>query len=607
MRALLYCRVSSDHQREMGTIESQREALLAYARAQGWEITAVEADDGLTGAIPPWERPGMSRVMEAARRKTVDVIVVYAIDRIARDDNNVDFALVRKDLMKWGVRLATPKGVLNFDRPEDRLNQDILSALASYERHQIKDRTVRGRRAAILKGGRPLADLPLGYRWVDETRSLAVVEEEAATVREIFRLVGGEGLGVATAAKRLKRLGVQTHRRKHGENKHVTAALVRLVVQRDIYHLGTWEAHPTWLPGHRVPAEPLVSEELWQRANRVVSANYRRQETIHNQEYLLKGLARCADCGACFRIHTQHVSTARGRTPYQYYRCNNNQERINQPRCPSKLVRAEAVDEAVWAQFTRLLTQPGLLRSEIERVLAEEPARQPSAEVGLKELEAQLAALDEARARGYRALVRGLVSEDEFSTLAAELDAQRAPLRQRRDLLLLARQSEVDRTTRVRAIEAQVAEIAPRLGKLSFEERRALLHDLVESVTVDTRGRSIHMVTLLGLVEPTGEAGASGMGTTAGRPTKRARLLSAMATRATPKRRGIGKNMQSGAVAVCLGVEAPYSFEPRLRSADRPQDHQTQPPDRTPDPPAAPSAERPSRPRPPSGSLSRAR
>ena len=36
MRAILYCRVSSDHQREMGTIESQRDALIAYANAQGW-------------------------------------------------------------------------------------------------------------------------------------------------------------------------------------------------------------------------------------------------------------------------------------------------------------------------------------------------------------------------------------------------------------------------------------------------------------------------------------------------------------------------------------------------------------------------------------------
>ncbi len=557
MRAILYCRVSSDLQREHGTIESQRDALIAYANAQGWAIVAVEADDGFTGTIAPWERPALARVLDQARRKVVDVIVVYAIDRIARDDNNVDFALVRKDLMKWGVKLATPKGVLNFDRPEDRLNQDILSALASYERHQIKDRTVRGRKAAILKGGRPLADLPLGYRWVDETRSLAVVEEEAATVREIFRLVGDEGLGVGSTAKRLKRAGVLTHRRKHGENKHVTAALVRIVVERDVYYLGAWEAHPTWLPGHRVPAEPIVSEELWQRANRVVAANYRRHETVHNQEYLLKGLARCADCGACFRVHTQHNSTARGKTPYQYYRCNNNQERYNHQKCASKLVRADAVDDAVWGHLTRLLTQPGLLRAEIDRVLHEEQQKQPSAAGTMKEIETQLARLDEARARGLRAMTKGLVSEEEFAELAAELDAQRAPLRQRRDLLALAQQTETDRAARLKAIEAQVAELAPRLGKLSFEERRALLHDLVEEVTVDTRGRSIHMVTLLGLVEPEAGDPNAGAGVVAARGKAKPRLAAARLARATPKRKGLGMKSAHWAAPVCQPQQAP--------------------------------------------------
>jgi len=150
---------------------------------------------------------------------------------------------------------------------------------------------------------------------------------------------------------------------------------------------------------------------------------FRRWASTVLKEYLLKGFGRCADCGACFRIHTQHASSSQGRTPYQYYRCNNNQERINQPRCPSKLVRADAVDEAVWGHLTRLLTQPGLLRAEIERVLNEEQKKQPSAEAAMKEVEAQLTALDESRARGLRAMTKGLVSEEEFAELAARSPA----------------------------------------------------------------------------------------------------------------------------------------------------------------------------------------
>jgi len=55
MKCLVYCRVSSDRQREAHTIVSQREALISHAEAQGWTIVAVEADDGVEGGVkgPP--------------------------------------------------------------------------------------------------------------------------------------------------------------------------------------------------------------------------------------------------------------------------------------------------------------------------------------------------------------------------------------------------------------------------------------------------------------------------------------------------------------------------------------------------------------------------
>ena len=175
----------------------------------------------------------------------------------------------------------------------------------------------------------------------------------------------------------------------------------------------------------------------------------------------------------------------------------------------------------------------------------------------MKEVDSQLAALDESRARGLRAMTKGLLSEDEFAELAAELDAQRAPLRQRRDLLALAQQTETDRAARLKAIEAQVAEIAPRLGKLSFEERRALLHDLVEEVTVDTRARSIEVVTLLGLVGPAAGDTNAGSGVALGRGKAKPRLAAARHARVTPKRKGLGTKSSSKPSPVCQGAEAP--------------------------------------------------
>jgi site-specific DNA recombinase len=146
MRCAVYCRVSSDQQRESHTIESQRERLLEYAAMAGWTVVAIEEDNGVSGEVEPWARPGMSRVLELVRGRAIDVVLVIDIDRVTRDGNNIAFGIVRKELREHGVKLSTTRGLLDFDSPEQRLQQDILSALASYERHKILERTLRGRK-----------------------------------------------------------------------------------------------------------------------------------------------------------------------------------------------------------------------------------------------------------------------------------------------------------------------------------------------------------------------------------------------------------------------------------------------------------------------------
>lgn len=212
MRCVIYGRVSSDKQREMGTIESQREALLDYARSMRWTLVSLEEDDGLTGDMEPWERPAMARVLSLVRQRAVDVLLVIDVDRISRDDNNIAFAMVRKELRDHGIKLFTPRGEMDLESPEQRLQQDVLAALASFERHKIKERCIRGRKSNIRKGGRPNGFLPTGYGWDKEGRQIVVAEQEAVVVREIFRLIVEDGLGMDAVTRALKRQGLKTGR-----------------------------------------------------------------------------------------------------------------------------------------------------------------------------------------------------------------------------------------------------------------------------------------------------------------------------------------------------------------------------------------------------------
>lgn len=80
----LYARVSSDRQREEGTIESQVEALLAEAKQRHWLIPEewIFRDEGYSGAN--LERPGLEVLRDLACEGDVATVLVYAPDRLAR-------------------------------------------------------------------------------------------------------------------------------------------------------------------------------------------------------------------------------------------------------------------------------------------------------------------------------------------------------------------------------------------------------------------------------------------------------------------------------------------------------------------------------------------
>src|SRR5215203_50137 len=80
-----YGRVSSDLQAERGTIEAQRDYLQRQAEREGYAPVIEEWDAGWSGTIPFHERPGGRRIVDAAEAGRLDVLYVYAWDRLGRD------------------------------------------------------------------------------------------------------------------------------------------------------------------------------------------------------------------------------------------------------------------------------------------------------------------------------------------------------------------------------------------------------------------------------------------------------------------------------------------------------------------------------------------
>src|SRR5881398_1321878 len=179
MRAAVYGRVSTTRQAQAQTIEQQLDRLRAAVAGRGWVLgdQHVYRDDGYSGAR--LGRPGLDRLRDHAALADLDVVLVTAPDRLAR--NYVHQVLLIDELAGRGCRVEFLDRPMSTD-PHDQLLLQIRGAVAEYERTLIAERMRRGRQAKLRSGQLlPWTQPPYGYRLDPERpRQASAVRVEPA-------------------------------------------------------------------------------------------------------------------------------------------------------------------------------------------------------------------------------------------------------------------------------------------------------------------------------------------------------------------------------------------------------------------------------------------
>src|SRR5947208_16626748 len=105
MAAGIYLRVSTEEQRERQSIETQREFAQKYCDLHSLQIFGVYSDEGVSGTVPVAARPESSRLLQDARAKKFDQLLVYKLDRLGRDARLILNAV--EELSGFGVRVKS--------------------------------------------------------------------------------------------------------------------------------------------------------------------------------------------------------------------------------------------------------------------------------------------------------------------------------------------------------------------------------------------------------------------------------------------------------------------------------------------------------------------
>src|SRR5438094_7681948 len=140
-RAAIYSRVSTLMQAQHGfSLAAQAKDCHRLAEELGAAVVA-EYTDNDSGA--EWDLPQLNAMLDAAKRREFDVLLVYDPDRLAR--NMAKQLVLEEELRRYGVTIQYV-GLRLGDSPEDRLLKNVRASISEYEREKIKMRTLRGKR-----------------------------------------------------------------------------------------------------------------------------------------------------------------------------------------------------------------------------------------------------------------------------------------------------------------------------------------------------------------------------------------------------------------------------------------------------------------------------
>ena len=309
MNIAAYCRVSTDKEDQLNSLEAQKKFFAEYTQRTGDTLVRLYADEGISGTKIK-NRKEFLKMMSDAERGFFSLVVVKDISRFAR--NTVDLLQNIRKLKALGIETQfLTANMTNMGNSEFVLT--IFGALAQEESANTSKRVKFGKKINAEKGKVP--NIVFGY---DKTNgdyfNLTINEMEAETVRFIFRMYREEGYGAAKIANRLNERGIKTKR-----NCAWSANAVVRILTNELYTgkiINGKQEVADFLTGQRKrkdSSEWLITErsdlkiiepEEYAEVQRILQSRgqtFKLDKERHSNKFLFSTLIKCKECGWSFR------------------------------------------------------------------------------------------------------------------------------------------------------------------------------------------------------------------------------------------------------------------------------------------------------------------
>lgn len=223
--AVIYCRVSTLHQADNSSLESQESKLRAYADLRGLNVVACVVEAGVSGGVPLADRPEGARVAALVASGAVGHVLALKLDRLFRD--TADALVTTRDWDRVGaaLHLADLGGMaVDSSSAVGRMFLTMMAGFAEMEKSLIRERLDVGKAVKKARGGYVGGQVPFGWER-DGMGDLVPVESEQDVIREAQHL-HTLGWSLRAIGRELHRAGLTT---RGGGSKWSPATVKRAI------------------------------------------------------------------------------------------------------------------------------------------------------------------------------------------------------------------------------------------------------------------------------------------------------------------------------------------------------------------------------------------
>lgn len=418
MNIAAYCRVSTDKDDQLNSLETQKKFFAEYTARTGDNLVRLYADEGISGTKIK-NRKEFLRMMADAEHGLFDMVVVKDISRFAR--NTVDLLQNIRRLKALGIETQfLTANMTSMGNSEFVLT--IFGALAQEESANTSKRVKFGKKMNAEKGRVP--NIVYGYdKTAGDYFNLAINEQESAVIRQIYHWYTQEGYGASKIAIMLNERGCKTKRNCQWSQNAICRILSNELYTGKVIN-GKQEV-ADFLTGQRSakdetdwmvvdrPDLRIIGPEIFDQAQQIMKnrgKTFKLNKERQSNKYLFSTLIKCKECGWSFRRTVRTYKNT-----YIRWVCSGHNGK-GADNCPNAVtVDEDELIDVLQEYFAGLLKQK---KNVIHYVVGEFQRIYKAKDENLdyeKELTSELTKLQKTRQKYMDMYADDLISRDELN------------------------------------------------------------------------------------------------------------------------------------------------------------------------------------------------